>query len=485
MYDIKSQIKTLFLCSAALLLCLSFPVCTKAGSDSLLSVTEEAQIRPIGDGSGTYLLKSDKFYCLNADGSRDTSPAVHYFDHLVIDGSVFDGYYYHGDQGEFIAAGPHVEELSQISVPDQGEEMPWSAEFDGYYMVGNLGKLTAAPQIRYMDHLDMGSVTFDGYYFFDEYGKLVTEPGIHWVSMTSNGREFEGDYYFGGPNGALSQEAGTTPEGFSVDENGLVEDLENLSLKTLKPRLSELLSGYEGEWSVYVKDLETGERLVYNDTPMYSASLIKTFVLAQTYANMDTVLACEGKRMNRPADSEEVAVEVNDLMWNMITVSDNESTNELVRLQTESYDFREGARAVNEFLEEEGYKETTVQHTLHPSPSASVGLGGRNMTTAKECGKLLESIYRGDCVSPEASQAMLHMLLNQENTWKIPEGLQSGIKVANKTGETDVSQHDIAIVYGEKTNYILCVLSEDCPDEDTAIDHIREISRLTYTYLNY
>ena len=38
-------------------------------------------------------------------------------------------------------------------------------------------------------------------------------------------------------------------------------------------------------------------------------------------------------------------------------------------------------------------------------------------------------------------------------TWKIPQGLPDGIKSANKTGETDQDQHDIAIVYGEKTTY--------------------------------
>ena len=57
---------------------------------------------------------------------------------------------------------------------------------------------------------------------------------------------------------------------------------------------------------------------------------------------------------------------------------------------------------------------------------------------------------------------MLNLLSNQENTWKIPQGLPDGIKSANKTGETDQDQHDIAIVYGEKTTYILCVMSENC-----------------------
>ena len=112
------------------------------------------------------------------------------------------------------------------------------------------------------------------------------------------------------------------------------------------------------------------------------------------------------------------------------------------------------------------------------------GLGGRNMTSAKDCGLLLERIYKGECVSEEASKAMLNLLLNQEVKWKIPTGLPVGIESGNKTGETDEDQHDIAIVYGEKTNYILCVMSEKCPNENTAINNIRDISRVVYNYLN-
>lgn len=104
-----------------------------------------------------------------------------------------------------------------------------------------------------MNQLALDGVTFDGYYYFDEYGKMVTEPGIHYVEMVSNGQTFAGDYYFGGTNGVLVQETGTTPEGFPVDATGKVGDLENLGMETLEPQIEVMLSGYEGEWSVYVK----------------------------------------------------------------------------------------------------------------------------------------------------------------------------------------------------------------------------------------
>lgn len=471
-------------------------VCVQAtGTGSLLSVTEEAQVVPIPDESGCYLLKSDGFYCLNSDGMLHNTPCVHVFDNFEIDGSVFDGYYYHDESGKFRAESPHMVQISnlqvsaaQVSAADGADNLSQSDTqvFDGFYMVNNLGKLSAAPQVRYLTGLTLGNVTFEGYYYFDGNGRLDTDAQVHPVSMTCNGRSFDGYYYFGGPNGALVTESMVTADGFLVDGEGRLDDLDDAGIDSLDASLNTLLAGLEGQWSVYVKDLNTDEEILINNQQIYSASLIKAFVLAATYENLDQVWADETARLNVTSDNPAVEQKIDELLWNMITISDNESFNEMVRLQTASGDFKEGAVSVNEYLEKEGYEDTTVQNTLLPSNSASEGLGGRNMTSVKDCGLLLERIYRGECVSEEASQWMLDLFLNQQVTWKIPEGLKNvagDITVANKTGETDDNQHDMAIVYGENTTYILCVMSEGC-EENTAINNIRTISRMVYQYLN-
>lgn len=454
----------------------AIPVFAASENEKLMSATEEAQIQPIGDGTEKYLLKSEGFYCLDEDGAKTTEEEIHYFDHVNIDGTVFNGFYYHDESGRFRAGSPQIVRIKALSCMDQ--------EFEGLYMVNNLGKLTAAPQIRYMDQLVVDNVTYNGYYFFDANGKMVTEPGYHSLEMTSNGQSFFGTYYFGGDNGVLVQEEGITPEGFSVDETGRVSDLEDLGMDTLEPVLESMISDYDGDWSVYVKDLDSGEEILLNNTPMYSASLIKAFVMAKTYQDMDQVLENQAKIMNAEADSPAVQERVDNLLWNMITVSDNESCNELGRLQSENNDFLEGAETVNEYLEEEGYDDTSYQSTLHPSSSPMLSLGGHNTTTVRDCGLLLERIVNGECVSEEASQEMLDLLLNQQNTTKIPAGISEDITIANKTGETDSDQHDMAVVYGPKTTYILCVMSEGWKNSNEAITHIREISGAVYNHLN-
>ena len=164
----------------------------------------------------------------------------------------------------------------------------------------------------------------------------------------------------------LVQEAGVTEEGFPVDETGKVSDLENLGMDTLEPQLESMLSSYDGEWSVYVKNLDTDEVISINNKPMYSASLIKAFVMAKTYADMDLVLENQAEKMKAEPDSPAVQEKVYDLLWNMITVSENESCNELGRLQDEKSDSLKGGEGVIEYMEKKGNEDNSYQHTLHP-----------------------------------------------------------------------------------------------------------------------
>ena len=84
---------------------------------------------------------------------------------------------------------------------------------------------------------------------------------------------------------------------------------------------------------------------------------------------------------------------VNRLLTNMITVSDNESYNELVRRHGGG-SFVKGTAVVNQYLKKNGYTKTGCHSSLHPSSSSWASDGGRNTASAKDCGKLLEQIYR-------------------------------------------------------------------------------------------
>ena len=215
------------------------PACEiRAAQQSLSSVTEEAQILPMGDGSGKYMMKSDGFYCLDVSGARSTTEEVHYFHNFEIDGTVFDGFYYHDKDGKFKAASSHMEHFKNVSVfgsekkeaeeaeetekegrttAESAEENPkekapesttdttanttanaatdaktdtaanaGETKLDGFYFVNNLGKLSAAAQVRYIDNLTLDGTTLNGYYYFDENGRL-TVSGVTGLESNCSG----------------------------------------------------------------------------------------------------------------------------------------------------------------------------------------------------------------------------------------------------------------------------------------------------------
>ena len=145
--------------------------------------------------------------------------------------------------------------------------------------------------------------------------------------------------------------------------------------------------------------------------------------------------------------------------------------------------FASGCNYINNYLKKKGYTSTGVHHTLHPSSSSYQRDGlGSNRSSAKDVGKLLEKIYKNQAVSRKYSNQMLNLLLAQERRYKIPAGLPSGVKSGNKTGETDSYQHDAAIVYGKKTDYVIVVFAQ--VGEYTGINGIKEISGMVYERLN-
>ncbi len=349
------------------------------------------------------------------------------------------------------------------------------------------------------------SVFEKGYYFFEEDGRLCTRRDFHVLAQTAGKKKFQGMYYFGGKNGKLYTKKGwiavgrkryyltsagkcvtdrwksgyylqsngvmaknkQTPDGTWVGYDGKKCPENEVALGKLKKKLVDTVRRYRGSWSVYVKNLETGDVVNINDRSMYSASTIKAFVMASVYNEI-----AHGRM--------EESSTVRSLLHSMITVSSNDAYNTLVCAQGNS--FVSGAAVVNRYLKKQGYDQTGCHHTLHPASCASTGDGGRNMTSAKDCGVLLERIYRGKCVSRKYSQKMQSLLLQQKRRGKIPAGLPAGVKAANKTGETSTTQHDMAIVYGEKTDYVICVFSTG--GGASAVSGIRNISKIVYDYLN-
>lgn len=238
---------------------------------------------------------------------------------------------------------------------------------------------------------------------------------------------------------------------------------------SLREEIASMLAEYQGDWSVYIKDLSTGQTMEINEHSMESASLIKLFIAGAVYEQIDLGNLAESDTVMSSLDA-------------MITVSDNESSNVLVRAMcNEDEDFQVGLAKVNDFIARHGFTNTQQVNGI-ADPTLWVADGRVNMTSAADCGRLLEMVYDRSLVSHFNSYRFEILLNRQEVNYKIPEGLPEGVHISHKTGEVDDTENDAAIIYTPYGDYIFCIMSTDLTDTDAAVEHIWKITDLVYDY---
>ena len=232
----------------------------------------------------------------------------------------------------------------------------------------------------------------------------------------------------------------------------------------LTKELEEYIKSNPGQWAAYIKNLKTGEITDINgDNKMTSASIIKLFVMAAAY-----------DQINKGQVSEANKTTILNNMRNMITISDNDATNAIVAALGNG-DEEAGRAIINNYASSEGYSETSINRSLGQSSRGSV----ENYTSAKDVSNLLEKIHNGEI---DNSEDMLKLLKAQTRRSKIPSGVPDGVTVANKTGELGDVQNDAAIVYSGG-DYVIVTLSKGV-SESEGIDTIKNISKMTYEEYN-
>lgn len=260
-----------------------------------------------------------------------------------------------------------------------------------------------------------------------------------------------------------------TPDGMLLDSNTGICYQIRPSWKGLQDRISSILEECAGDWSVYLKDLKTGNTIKINEHPMRSASLIKLFIAGTTYELIEK------------GELEETDT-IRTALYDMITVSDNESANVLVRsFCDDSGDFQTGLAKVNDFISRHGFS-NTIQVNGIADPSLWVSDGRINETSAADCGRLLEMIYDGELVSHFASYRFENLLNNQQVNYKIPAALPDTAHISHKTGEDDDTENDAAIIYTPYGDYILCIMSTKASDTGASVDTIHTLTRLIHQW---
>lgn len=247
------------------------------------------------------------------------------------------------------------------------------------------------------------------------------------------------------------------------------------ALAALRPALEKRVAAFHGTAGVVVMDPKTGESVAIRpDEPFPTASIIKVPILVELFQRVqdgdisldDPIIMLDIDRQPGSGVLQFLQapheLTVRDAAYLMIVVSDNTATNLLID--------KLGIRNVNARMDSLGLPRTTL-HSKTFLRSTSIDMDsskvyGLGVTTPMEMAKLFALIYRGEAVTPEASDQMLEMLKNQQTQIGIPRLLPDTIQVAHKTGEIDQSRHDCGIIYDDVRDFIVCVLTKD--NEDTS-----------------
>lgn len=243
------------------------------------------------------------------------------------------------------------------------------------------------------------------------------------------------------------------------------EPTQELSLQLLA---EDFCDGFDSQWDVWLERLDAGEygaaqTGMEDDAPMISASVIKLFIMAAVYEQIEAGLLTHDT--------------VYWKLYSMITISDNDAANQLITALGGG-DAQLGMQVVNDWAAAFGCTGTVLNRLM----LAENGL--QNYTTARDCALLLRAIYEERCVSAASSAEMLALLMAQTVRNRIPANLPAGVTVGNKTGDLiGLCCADVGIVFTDAGDYILCVLCNHPYQDAVAATAIAEFSAQVYAHM--
>lgn len=166
---------------------------------------------------------------------------------------------------------------------------------------------------------------------------------------------------------------------------------------------------------------------------------------------------------------------VRELAFWMITKSSNLATNLLVDIV--------GIPKIQQALDELEIDGVKILRGVEDQVAFQAGLN--NEVTANGLLKLLRIIADRKAYSPEASQEMLNIMLEQQYRSGIPAGLPKAARVAHKTGNISTVHHDAGIIFLEgRQPYVLVVLTQFAAETGRGTA-VAEVSRDIFNTLSH
>ncbi len=255
--------------------------------------------------------------------------------------------------------------------------------------------------------------------------------------------------------------------------------------KKMTSRLKKYARNYSGYVGIYLEDLSSGKEWTYKADRLFpSASLIKVPIMAAIFEKIksgeisfDTTIKLTRRERKGGSGTLKWAkdgtnLSVMELIYKMITESDNTATNMLIDYV--------GMEYLQHQFEKMGLKYTNISPEGMSLSSRRVAK--ENYTTAREMAYLFKKIYYGKLVNKKASELMLEFLRHSKSRTRLRRGLPIGWEIGHKTGLLRRACHDAGIVFSPNGDYIIVVLTGNVPSYSSAKRFITRIGRETVRY---
>lgn len=262
--------------------------------------------------------------------------------------------------------------------------------------------------------------------------------------------------------------------------------------KSLEKRIEHLLSGFNGQAGVYVKNLKTNKVAAFNaDTIFPTASMVKVPILIGIFDKIEKKeldfhqkiiyrdsLLYEGEDiLGSFKDSQ--SIELSKVVMLMLTTSDNTASLWLQQLAGT------GTR-INQILDSSGIKDTRV-NSRTPGREKNRTNYGWGETTPREMTLLFEKLYYGQFFNKAASEKMIRLL--GRNAWdeEALSQIPPYIFIASKNGAVNQSRSETILVMAPSGPYVFSIITKNQQDERWDADNegwilARKLSTLLWNY---
>jgi beta-lactamase class A len=212
-----------------------------------------------------------------------------------------------------------------------------------------------------------------------------------------------------------------------------------------------------------------------------AASTIKVPIMVEIYRQIDRGERSPGDRcMLTPAIKtpgsgvlshlhDGIELTLNDLIYLMISISDNTATNILIDMA--------GMERVNETIRSLGMVKSSLGRRMLGRPAR--GEESENWATPNDFATTIRAILDGRAASDASCQAMVAMLEQQENNRRIARYLpqQPDIRWGSKTGSLTSVTNDAGFIATPAGTLILAVFCENLSDQHAGEQVIGEVAR--------